>query len=534
MLAYSPMFHARLFKEQARFRDAHFQPTKESLTSKKKSDAPIYLDGRSDIDRPLFVQFCANKEEDFFEAAQYVAPYCDAVDLNLGCPQGIAKSGHYGAFLQEDWDTIHKLIRKLRDELDVPVTAKFRILETREKTLEYAKMLLDAGASIITCHGRQRHQKGHNTGVADWETIRFLRDSLPPETVLFANGNILNNNDIGPCLEATKADGIMSAEGNLCDPTIFAGPPEDPNSREYWRDRRDPSIGGYRIDGVFRRYMDIIHRYVLEQEPPQRQPLYVPSDSQKPAVESITEVTGETDRASEEQGTKRSADTALSEDVEPEKESPSKKSKKQKTKRNNKDLAAVHNPNLKAMQGHLFQLLRPLIGLHVPIRDALARSRAGNIQAFEDVLSMVEEAVRKGLDEEYATLNSAHYDPSELKVETTEQRPYTIDKVSSESARERCRRPFWVCQPHIRPLPEEAVKLGAMTLSKKDKQALEKTNGVNGEMSNNRSVDEEGVSHEPQEKSQAAVAEDVTKNNDQMQQTQISRDLPKEEALACG
>ena len=39
------------------------------------------------------IQFCSNDPEVFTEAALLAEPYCDAVDLNLGCPQIIAKRG---------------------------------------------------------------------------------------------------------------------------------------------------------------------------------------------------------------------------------------------------------------------------------------------------------------------------------------------------------------------------------------------------------------------------------------------------------
>ena len=435
LLSYSPMFHARLFSETAKFRDMHFQPTRGLLEKKEpQENARLWLDGNPAFDRPLFVQFCANKPDDLLEAAKYVAPYCDAVDLNLGCPQGIAKSGHYGAFLQEDPDTIYKLINKLHKELPIPVTAKIRILESKERTLEYAKMVLSAGASILTVHGRRREQKGHNMGVADLHVIRYLRDQLPAETVLFANGNILNRDDIARALEITKADGIMSAEGNLSDPTIFATAPAAGEAvREYWRGRNGQE--GYRIDGVFRRYMDIIHEYVLDHEPPVRRPLWVPGD-----LEPFEDA----------------------EDQEP--EGPPKKKQKRE-----KDSRAI-SPSLRFMQGHLFQLFRPFIAIRTDVRDALAKTQADDINGYERVLKMLERATIEGIK---------MYENEAESQESKNGDNLPPEQESSKRTIAIYKRPWFICQPHIRPLPEEAKAKGAVTEKQKSTPKTSDRNAQN-------------------------------------------------------
>ena len=204
-LCYTPMIHAKLFA----MKKPPSQMIKDYLPAKQHPN-----------DSPLIAQFCANDPDEWLRAAKKIEHLVQGVDLNLGCPQDIAKKGNYGSYLQDEWKLIHKLIRQLHEGLEtVPVTAKIRIFEDVERTVAYAKMIEDAGAQILTVHGRLRSQRGHASGLADWEMIRAVKEAVSIPVI--ANGNLLYPEDIPKLLKATGCDAVMSAETQLHNPGIF-------------------------------------------------------------------------------------------------------------------------------------------------------------------------------------------------------------------------------------------------------------------------------------------------------------------------
>lgn len=140
-------------------------------------------------------QFGGSDPAMLLAAAQLVAPHCDAVELNCGCPQRCAKQGGYGAFLMEQPELLESLVRALArsstsvrtdsssnshinsnssnssnssssggggirrpDGTRLPVFVKVRVFDDVAATIALCLRIEAAGADALTVHGRTRHQ----------------------------------------------------------------------------------------------------------------------------------------------------------------------------------------------------------------------------------------------------------------------------------------------------------------------------------------------------------------------------------------
>lgn len=203
-LCYTPMINSKLFVQSDTFRDNYFTTHPQ--------------------DRPLAAQFAADDPDTFVAAAKLLQDHVDAVDLNLGCPQNIAKRGHYGSFLQDEWELIASIVKAAAEQLTVPVWCKIRIFPSLEKSVAYAKMIEAAGASVLCVHGRTRDQKGKFCPPADLAVVRAIKKALSIPVI--ANGNVLSLHDARVALETSEADAVMSAFALLDNPANFFEAPE--------------------------------------------------------------------------------------------------------------------------------------------------------------------------------------------------------------------------------------------------------------------------------------------------------------------
>ncbi len=174
---------------------------------------------------PIGVQLFDHRPEAMAEAARRAeASGAFLIDINMGCPvRKIASKGGGSGLIREP-ELASRIVEAIALAVAIPVTVKTRLgwcgdagnADTTCRAVAWCRRLQDAGARLLTLHGRTREQ-GFK-GQADWQAIAAVKQALAIPVI--ANGDIHTPAEALSCLHVTGADGVMVGRGTMGHPWL--------------------------------------------------------------------------------------------------------------------------------------------------------------------------------------------------------------------------------------------------------------------------------------------------------------------------
>ncbi len=159
---------------------------------------------------PEFIERAVSSEE--------ISPF-QLIDINMGCPvPKIFKNGE-GSALLENIPLAQRIVAAAKRS-GKPVSVKFRtgVDASRIVTRDFAVAMEDAGADMITVHGRTRDKI--YSGEVDYKEIAAAKAAV--KIPLIANGGVFSVADADKLMDETGADGVMLARAAMSNPFLFA------------------------------------------------------------------------------------------------------------------------------------------------------------------------------------------------------------------------------------------------------------------------------------------------------------------------
>ncbi|MGL4799726.1 MAG: tRNA dihydrouridine synthase DusB [Cellulosilyticaceae bacterium] len=172
-------------------------------------------------EHPIGAQLFGSDPKIVSSMAQQVAKsQVDFIDINMGCPAPkITKNGE-GSALMKNPELIGEIVYATARAIDKPLTVKIRkgFDDESVNAVEVAKIIEQAGASMLTIHGRTREQ--FYSGVADWDIIKKVKESI--SIPLVGNGDIRSPEDAKRMMDMTGCDAVMIGRAAQGNPWIFS------------------------------------------------------------------------------------------------------------------------------------------------------------------------------------------------------------------------------------------------------------------------------------------------------------------------
>lgn len=175
----------------------------------------------SDKERPTASQLFGSDPETMADAAEKALIFKpDFIDINMGCPAPKVAGNGGGSALMRDPILAEKIVKAVVNAVDIPVTVKMRTgwYSDNLTAVELAKRCENAGAAMLTVHGRTRVQM-YAPGI-DFDTIKAVKNSVKIPVV--ANGDITDGKSAKNMLEITGCDYLMVGRAAQGNPFVFS------------------------------------------------------------------------------------------------------------------------------------------------------------------------------------------------------------------------------------------------------------------------------------------------------------------------